>query len=369
MVTMKSDMAGAAAVAATVLAAATCRWLVTGYLCLAKLPAAPPSGRATSSSCATARASRSSTPTPTDGPRRRLPGRREEPDWVVDIATLTGAQVVALGTDIAGVMANDDAFGVGSSTPRVRRGGRLADAAAGRATGEARHPDRRTSRTRATGTAACSRLGCSCSEFVARASRGRTDIADGVQRQGAQGYHPKGGAGLGSAPASPSSSPQPRPDARPLQPLRREIPTREAPAGRTLGGYLAMSRGSGRGQPPLLRRNICGVAAGLGAVRVVDLGVLGVVGQETSAPRVLLRVQRRARNFTFTSSSTAGAASWGLTWWGPPSAGRSPPASQTQRARSNRLPAANRTRAAGADGDPWACAGGRSTGASARGSR
>jgi leucyl aminopeptidase len=33
-----------------------------------------------------------------------------DPDWIVDIATLTGAQTVALGTQIAAVMANDDAF-------------------------------------------------------------------------------------------------------------------------------------------------------------------------------------------------------------------------------------------------------------------
>jgi leucyl aminopeptidase len=32
----------------------------------------------------------------------------KNPDWIVDIATLTGAQMVALGKEIAGVMGNDD---------------------------------------------------------------------------------------------------------------------------------------------------------------------------------------------------------------------------------------------------------------------
>src|SRR5207237_9452102 len=34
----------------------------------------------------------------------------QEPDAIIDIATLTGAQVVALGRRVAGVMANDDAL-------------------------------------------------------------------------------------------------------------------------------------------------------------------------------------------------------------------------------------------------------------------
>jgi leucyl aminopeptidase len=34
----------------------------------------------------------------------------KNPDRIVDVATLTGAQVVALGSDIAGVMGNDDSF-------------------------------------------------------------------------------------------------------------------------------------------------------------------------------------------------------------------------------------------------------------------
>jgi leucyl aminopeptidase len=34
----------------------------------------------------------------------------DTPDYVVDVATLTGAQVVALGSRVSGVMGNDDAF-------------------------------------------------------------------------------------------------------------------------------------------------------------------------------------------------------------------------------------------------------------------
>jgi leucyl aminopeptidase len=34
----------------------------------------------------------------------------DDPDYLLDVATLTGAQVVALGARTAGVMSNDDAF-------------------------------------------------------------------------------------------------------------------------------------------------------------------------------------------------------------------------------------------------------------------
>ncbi len=43
----------------------------------------------------------------------------DEPDAIVDLATLTGACVVALGEKIAGLMGNDDAW-----SSQVRRGGR-----------------------------------------------------------------------------------------------------------------------------------------------------------------------------------------------------------------------------------------------------
>jgi leucyl aminopeptidase len=116
MVTMKCDMAGAAAVAATVLAAAELGLpvAVTGYLCLAENM---PSGTAQRpSDVVIMRDGTSVEILDTDAEGRMVLGdglclaSEKHPDWVVDIATLTGAQVVALGTEIAGVMGNDDAF-------------------------------------------------------------------------------------------------------------------------------------------------------------------------------------------------------------------------------------------------------------------
>ena len=116
MVTMKCDMAGAAAVAATVLAAAELGLpvAVTGYLCLAENM---PSGTAQRpSDVVVMRDGTSVEILDTDAEGRMVLGdglclaSEKNPDWVVDIATLTGAQMIALGNDIAAVMGNDDAF-------------------------------------------------------------------------------------------------------------------------------------------------------------------------------------------------------------------------------------------------------------------
>lgn len=116
MVTMKSDMAGAAAVAATVLAAAELGLpvAVTGYLCLAENM---PSGTAQRpSDVVVMRDGTSVEILDTDAEGRMVLGdgiclaSEKSPDWILDIATLTGAQMVALGAEIAGVMGNDDAF-------------------------------------------------------------------------------------------------------------------------------------------------------------------------------------------------------------------------------------------------------------------
>jgi leucyl aminopeptidase len=116
MVTMKSDMAGAAAVAAAVLAAAELDLpvAVTGYLCLAENM---PSGTAQRpSDVVVMRDGTSVEIIDTDAEGRMvladglcLAGEKD-PDCIVDIATLTGAQVVALGGEVAGVMGNDDDF-------------------------------------------------------------------------------------------------------------------------------------------------------------------------------------------------------------------------------------------------------------------
>ncbi|WP_404348790.1 leucyl aminopeptidase [Phycicoccus jejuensis] len=116
MVTMKCDMAGAAAVAATVLAAAETGVpvAVTGYLCLAENM---PSGTAQRpSDVVVMRNGTSVEILDTDAEGRMVLGdgiclaAEKTPDWIVDIATLTGAQMIALGDDTAGVMGNDDAF-------------------------------------------------------------------------------------------------------------------------------------------------------------------------------------------------------------------------------------------------------------------
>ena len=116
MVTMKCDMAGAAAVAATVFAAAELGVpvQVTGYLCLAENL---PSGTAQRpSDVVTMRNGTTVEILDTDAEGRMVLGDgiclagEAKPDAIVDIATLTGAQMVALGNRVAGIMANDDTF-------------------------------------------------------------------------------------------------------------------------------------------------------------------------------------------------------------------------------------------------------------------
>jgi leucyl aminopeptidase len=116
MLTMKSDMAGAAAVAATVLAAAELGLpvAVTGYLCLAENM---PSGTAQRpGDVVTMRNGTTVEILDTDAEGRMVLGDgiclagESTPDAIVDIATLTGAQMVALGARVAGIMANDEEF-------------------------------------------------------------------------------------------------------------------------------------------------------------------------------------------------------------------------------------------------------------------
>jgi leucyl aminopeptidase len=113
---MKSDMAGAAAVLNAVLAAARLQVpvRVTGWLALAENM---PSGTAQRpSDVITIRGGKTVEVTNTDAEGRLVladalvAACETGPDAIVDIATLTGAQVVALGNLISAVMANDDAF-------------------------------------------------------------------------------------------------------------------------------------------------------------------------------------------------------------------------------------------------------------------
>ncbi len=115
METMKSDMAGAAAVLHTVLAAAALEVpvAVTGWLCLAENM---PSGSAQRpSDVITQRGGTTVEVLNTDAEGRLVladglvAATEEKPDVVVDIATLTGAQLVALGTRVSAVMGTDAA--------------------------------------------------------------------------------------------------------------------------------------------------------------------------------------------------------------------------------------------------------------------
>lgn len=115
MMTMKSDMAGAAAVLATVLAAAEANVpvSVTGWLCLAENM---PSASATRpGDVISVRGGRTVEVLNTDAEGRLVladglvAAREEDPGLLIDIATLTGAQMISLGTRVAGVMGDDDA--------------------------------------------------------------------------------------------------------------------------------------------------------------------------------------------------------------------------------------------------------------------
>lgn len=110
METMKSDMAGAAAVLHTVLAAAALELpvAVTGWLCLAENM---PSGTAQRpSDVITQRGGKTVEVLNTDAEGRLVladglvAAGEEHPDAILDIATLTGAQIVALGHRVSAVM-------------------------------------------------------------------------------------------------------------------------------------------------------------------------------------------------------------------------------------------------------------------------
>ncbi|WP_159620738.1 leucyl aminopeptidase [Ruania rhizosphaerae] len=114
MEAMKNDMAGAAAVLHTVLAVARLGLpiAVTGWLALAENM---PSGSAQRpSDVITIRGGKTVEVLNTDAEGRLVmadalvAATEEGPDAVIDIATLTGAQMVALGNQVSAVMGNDD---------------------------------------------------------------------------------------------------------------------------------------------------------------------------------------------------------------------------------------------------------------------
>jgi leucyl aminopeptidase len=116
MATMKSDMAGAAAIvgAMSVLRELGVPVRVTGLLALAENM---PSGHAIRvSDVLTIRNGKTVEVMNTDAEGRLVLAdalayaAEREPDAIIDLATLTGAQIVALGNEIAAVMGSDDAL-------------------------------------------------------------------------------------------------------------------------------------------------------------------------------------------------------------------------------------------------------------------
>ncbi|MGW0605610.1 leucyl aminopeptidase [Streptomyces sp. NPDC002640] len=114
--TMKCDMSGAAAVLSAVVTAARLGLdvNVTGWLCLAENM---PSGSATRPGDVLRMYSGKTVEVLNTDAEGRLvladglwAASAEKPDAIVDVATLTGAMMVALGSRTFGVMANDDAF-------------------------------------------------------------------------------------------------------------------------------------------------------------------------------------------------------------------------------------------------------------------
>jgi leucyl aminopeptidase len=114
MTTMKSDMAGAATVAAVVAAAAELQLpvKVTGWLCMAEnLPSATAQRP---SDVITIHGGRTVEVMNTDAEGRLVladglvAATDETPDAVIDVATLTGAQMIALGSRTTGVMGTEE---------------------------------------------------------------------------------------------------------------------------------------------------------------------------------------------------------------------------------------------------------------------
>ena len=116
METMKSDMSGAAAVLAAMRAIAALRLAVRviGYLPLAENM--PGGGAQRPSDVITIYGGTTVEVANTDAEGRLVladalaRAGADSPDVLIDVATLTGAQVVALGTRVSGVMANDAAL-------------------------------------------------------------------------------------------------------------------------------------------------------------------------------------------------------------------------------------------------------------------
>ena len=124
----------------------------------------------------------------------------DEPDAIVDLATLTGACMVALGDRTAGLMGNHDGLDrAGAGRRRCRRRAGVAPPTAQAHPEGDRLRDRRPPQHPApAGTAARWRPGCSCEEFVGDdIAWAHLDIAGPAWGFEAHDEIPKGGTGFG----------------------------------------------------------------------------------------------------------------------------------------------------------------------------
>ena len=204
MMTMKTDMSGAAAVLAAMsaLPALDAPVRVVGFLPLTENM---PSGRAIKpGDVLTIRNGKTVEVLNTDAEGRLILAdglslaAEESPDAIVDLATLTGAQVVALGRRISGLMGNDDAL-----VDRVR--------AAGDRAGEPAWPlplpaDYRShldsevadlKNIGKAGEAGTVVAGLFLKEFVGDVPWAHLDIAGPARAEADDGYLTRGGTGVG----------------------------------------------------------------------------------------------------------------------------------------------------------------------------
>ncbi len=204
MMSMKTDMSGAAAVLATL---GACRRLGVAVRVVGFMPMTEnmPGGRATKpGDVLRARNGKTIEVLNTDAEGRLVLADalslavEETPDAVVDLATLTGACVVALGASIAGVMGNDD---------RLVASVRAASARAGEPTWHLPLPSGYRSQIDSEiadmknigvpGEAGALAAGLLLEEFVARTPWAHLDIAGPARSSEDKGYRRKGGTGFG----------------------------------------------------------------------------------------------------------------------------------------------------------------------------
>jgi leucyl aminopeptidase len=204
MMTMKTDMSGAAAVVATL---AACRRLAIQVRVIGIMPTTEnmPGGRATKpGDVLRTRSGKTIEVLNTDAEGRLVLAdgltlaAEESPDAIVDLATLTGACVVALGSSIAGLMGNDDRLiaAVGEASKR-----------AGEATWHLPLPSGYRSQIDseiadmknigAAGEAGALAAGLLLEEFVGTTPWAHLDIAGPARSEEDKGYRRKGATGFG----------------------------------------------------------------------------------------------------------------------------------------------------------------------------